>query len=70
MSQEEDKTAVDMILIKREHKKRIMNTKVIPGEECVHGHHLVMIDMHLKVRKYRKTTRGCIRYNPGLRYGN
>ena len=30
-----------VILIKREHKKRIMNTKVIPGEECVHGHHLV-----------------------------
>ena len=34
-----NKTAVDMILIKRDHKKRIMNTKVIPGEECVHGHH-------------------------------
>ena len=31
-----------------------MNTKVIPGEECVHGHHLVVMDMHLKVRKYRK----------------
>ena len=30
-----NKTAVDMILIKREHKKRIMNTKVILGEECV-----------------------------------
>ena len=45
-----NKTAVDMILIKREHKKRIMNTKVIPGEECVHGHHLVVMDMHLKVR--------------------
>ena len=49
-----NKTAVDMILIKREHKKRIVNTKVIPGEECVHGHHLVVMDMHLKVRKYRK----------------
>ena len=48
-----NKTAVDMILIKREHKKRIMNTKVIPGEECVNGHHLVVMDMHLKVRKYR-----------------
>ena len=45
-----NKTAIDMILIKREHKKRIMNTKVIPGEECVHGHHLVVMDMHLKVR--------------------
>ena len=52
-----NKTAVDMILIKREHKKRIMNTKVIPGEECVHGHHLVVMDMHLKVRKYRKNHR-------------
>ena len=48
-----NKTAVDMILIKRKHKKRIMITKVIPGEECVHGHMGVM-DMHLKVRKYRK----------------
>ena len=47
-----------MILIKREHKKRIMNTKVIPGEECVHGHHLVVMDMHLKVRKYRKNHQG------------
>ena len=37
-----NKTAVDMILIKREHEKRIMNTKVIPGEEYVHGHHLVV----------------------------
>ena len=26
-----NKTAVDMILIKRQHKKRINNTKVIPG---------------------------------------
>ena len=49
-----NKTAVYMILIKREHKKRIVNTKVIPGGECVHGHHLVVMDMHLKVRKYRK----------------
>ena len=53
-----NKTAIDMILIKREHKKRIMNTKVIPGEECVHGHHLVVMDMHLKVRKYRKNHQG------------
>ena len=53
-----NKTAVDIILIKREHKKRIVNTKVIPGEECVHGHHLVVMDMHLKVRKYRKNHQG------------
>ena len=33
-----------MIIIKREHKMRIMNTKVIPGEECVHGHHLVVMN--------------------------
>ena len=53
-----NKTAVDMILIMREHKKRIMNTKVIPGEECVHGHLLVVMDMHLKDRKYRKKPPG------------
>ena len=53
-----NKTAVDMILIKRVHKKRIMNTKVIPGEACVHGHHLVVMNMYLKVRKYRKKPPG------------
>ena len=50
----QNKTAVDMILINREHKKRIMNTKVIPGEECVHRHHLVVMDMHLKIRKIQE----------------
>ena len=53
-----NKTAVDMILIKREHRKRIMNTKVIPGEEYIHGHYLVVMDMYLKVRKYRKNHQG------------
>ena len=62
-----NKTAVDMILIKREHKKRIMNTKVIPGEDpwtpsCGNGH---------AFKGYEgKTTSGCTRCNPGLRYGN
>ena len=33
-------------MLKRDmYKKRIMTTKVIPGEECVHGHHLVVMDM-------------------------
>ena len=62
-----NKTAVDMILIKREHKKRIMNTKVIPGEECVHGHHLVVMDMHLKVRKYRKNQQGLHKVQPRIK---
>ena len=61
-----NKTAVDMILIKREHKKRIMNTKVIPGEECVHGHHLVVMDMHLKVMKYRKNHQGLHNVQPRM----
>ena len=62
-----NKTAVDMILIKREHKKRIMNIKVIPGEECVHGHHLVVMDMHLKVRKYRKNHQGLHKVRPRIK---
>ena len=62
-----NKTAVDMILIKRQHKKRIMNTKVIPGEECVHGHHLVVMDMHLKVRKYRKNNQGLHKVQPRIK---
>ena len=62
-----NKTAVDMILIKREYKKRIMNTKVIPGEECVHGHHLVVMDIHLKVRKYRKNHQGLHKVQPRIK---
>ena len=62
-----NKTAIDMILIKREHKKRIMNTKVIPGEECVHGHHLVVMDMHLKVRKYRKNHQELHKVQPSIK---
>ena len=62
-----NKTAGDMILIKREHKKRIMNTKVIPGDECVHGHHLVVMDMHLKVRKYRKNHKSLHKVQPRIK---
>ena len=50
-----------------EHKKRIMNTKVIPGEEYVHGHHLVVMDMHLKVRKYRKNHQGLHKAQPRIK---
>ena len=35
-----------------------MNTKVTPGEECVHGHHLVVMDMHLKVREIQEKPPG------------
>ena len=62
-----NKTAVDMILIKRQHKKRIMNTKVIPGKECVHGLYLVVMDMHLKVRKYRKNHQGLHKVQPRIK---
>ena len=62
-----NQTAIDMILIKREHKKRIMNTEVIPGEECVHGHHLVVMDMHLKVKKYRKNHQGLHKVQPRIK---
>ena len=67
MSQGGNKTAVDMILIKRQHKKRIMNTRVTAGEECVHGHHLVVMDMHLKVRKYRKNHQGLHKVQPRIK---
>ena len=62
-----NKTTVDMILIKREHKKRIMNTKVMPGGECVHGHHLVVMDMYLKVMKYRKNHQGLHKVQPRIK---
>ena len=44
-----------------------MNTKVIPGEECVYGHHLVVMDMHLKVRKYRKNHQGLYKIKPRVK---
>ena len=44
-----------------------MNTKVIPGEECVHGHHLVVMDMYLKVRKYRKNHQGLHKVKPRIK---
>ena len=62
-----NETAVDMILIKREHKKRIMNTKAIPGEACVHGYHLVVMDMHLKVMNCRKNHEGLHKVKPRIK---
>ena len=44
-----------------------MNTKVIPGEECVHEHHLVVMNMHLKVRKYRKNHQGLHKVQPRIK---
>ena len=44
-----------------------MNTKVIPGEECVHGHHLVVMDMHSKVRKYKKNHQGLHKVQPRIK---
>ena len=39
--------SLDMTVSRHDsHKKGIMNTKVTPGEECVHGHQLVVMDMH------------------------
>ena len=55
------------ICLTGEHKKRIVNTKVIPGEECVHGHHLVVMDMHLKVMKYRKNHQGLHKVQPRIK---
>ena len=44
-----------------------MNTKVIPGEECVHGHHLVVMDVYLKVMKYRKNHQGLHKVQPRIK---
>ena len=40
---------------------------MIPGEECVHGHHLVVMDMYLKVRKYRKNHQGLHKVQPRIK---
>ena len=40
---------------------------MIPGEECVHDLHLVVMGMHLKVRIYRKNHQGLHKVQPRIK---
>ena len=48
------KTQVDYILIKQRDRKLVTNTKVIPGEECVTQHKLLVCDTVIEVPKLPK----------------
>ena len=49
-----NRTAIDMILVKKKHSKTVIDAKAIPGDECVYDHHLVVMDMQLRGSKKRK----------------
>jgi len=45
------KSAVDYIIARQENKVKVRNVKVIPNEECVPKHKLLVMDMHFSARK-------------------
>jgi len=47
------KSVLDYILIRQRNKGMVLNAKVIPGEECVSGHKLVVVDLKLEKMKRR-----------------
>ena len=52
-----------MILVKKKHRKTVIDAKAIPGEECIYGHHLVVMDMQLRDSKKRKMQK----HNPRIK---
>ena len=53
-------TVVDYVLATKNDMKDVKDVKVIPGEECVSQHKLVVMDMRIKrsTKKMAKGTRG------------
>jgi len=48
------KSTVDYIIVRQEDKAKVRNVKVIPNEECVPKHKLLVIDMQFSMRKRRR----------------
>jgi len=46
--------AVDYIIVRQEDKANVRNVKVIPNEECVPKHKLLVIDMRFNTTKRRR----------------
>jgi len=47
------KSTVDYIIVRQEDKAKVHNVKVIPNEECVPKHKLLVMDMRFSTRKRR-----------------
>ena len=47
------KSMLDYIIVRQEDKAQVRNVKVIPNEECVLMHKLLVIDMQFNTRKRR-----------------
>ena len=48
------KSTVDYIIVWQEDKAKVRNVKVIPNEECVPKHKLLVMDMQFSTRKRRR----------------
>jgi len=48
------KSTVDYIIVQQDHKAEVHNVKVIPHEECVRKHKLLVMDMRFNTRKRRR----------------
>jgi len=48
------KSTVDYIIVRQEDKAKVRNVKVIPNEECVPKHKLLVMDMQFNTRKKRR----------------
>ena len=48
------KSTVDYIIVQQEDKAKVRNVKVIPNEECVPKHKLLVMDMWFSTRKRRR----------------
>ena len=48
------KSTVDYIIVRQEDKAKVRNVKVIPYEECVPKHKLLVMDMQFSTRKRRR----------------
>jgi len=48
------KSIVDYLIVRQEDKAKVRNVKVIPNEECVPKHKLLVMDMQFSTRKRRR----------------
>ena len=55
------KSQIDYILYRKSFRKLVCNVKVIPGEECLLQHHLLVCDFKVSVPKIKKR-----KFNPRL----
>jgi len=44
-------STVDYIIVRQENKAKVHNVKVIPNEECVSKHKLLVMDMRFNITK-------------------